>query len=419
MKSRAGLRTGLYVFMGCAIAAGLARFSPIHRAGEGSPADYRVLYLPAARNLLDGRGFSDASGQCVTRVPPGYPLYVAACLYVGRLLGVGGDRFVAIGDIVCAGLIGCLLWWLGAQLWAARAAIQAVAAWALYPMALWLYSAPSTEAPYMVFLGLELVLALLSVRGARPKPWLAVLCGAAGGMGALVRPFAIGLPVVIAIWASGSFWPRGRRGALAMGLWMLAGYALAVAPWEAFAYARTGRVIPLSTAGAATMRDGLTFAVNLKSYRRGIHLPLGIEEVMARIRQATTNADPPARILGVLGEEYRRRPIDTTGLLLLKAARCFYGTDSHRHETAVLAIQTAVLLVLGLAWRRACRMGGDIRRVAWLVFWIGTYSLGVNLLGASLARYMIPAMLPAFLLLPALWRPGAQSPNSVEGVTGG
>ncbi|MGC8667527.1 MAG: glycosyltransferase family 39 protein [Chthonomonadales bacterium] len=409
------MRLGWLSFLGCMLAAAAVRFSPVHRAAGAVPADYRVLYLPLARNLVAGKGYVDAAGEFVTRVPPGYPFYVAACLSIGRILGVSGDIMVAAADVLCAGLVGWLLWLLGARLWDGQAAAIAAGAWALYPVSLWLYSAPSTEAPYMVFLMLELILVLRVVQLSKSSPWLAFACGAVGGVGALIRPFAIGLPVLFAVWTAVILWRSGRSTAMALATLMLLGYAVSVAPWEAFAYARTGRVIPLSTAGAPTMRDGLTFAVNPKAYRRGVNVPPGILQVMADIRRATTDRDTPGHILGVVANEFGRQPLRVTGLILLKVARSFYGTDSQRHEAAAFMIQVLCLVALGASWMRARRTSVDARRAAELTAVIVIYSLAMDVLGASIARYIVPALLPGFLLLPALW---LRRTRSTEGAGG-
>jgi len=414
-RSLLALQPGMVAFLGCMLAASAARFTPIHRFAGADPADYRVLYLPLARNLTEGHGFTNAEGEFVTRVPPGYPLYLAACLFAAAKIGVDAGTLVALADVLCAGLSGWLLWRIGARLWGDRTAVVVAGTWALYPIALWLYSAPSTEAPYMVLLMLQIGAALLVVLGAEGAVWLAFACGAAGGIGALVRPFSIGLPLLFALWTLVILWRRDGRTAIKLAAWMVLGYGVSVAPWEIYAYSKTAHVIPLSTAGAPTMRDGLIFAVNDKRYRLRLRLPQGVLDVMEHIRASTSSSDAATRILRVVGEEFRHHPLQVTELMLLKAVRSMYGTDSRRYEGVTLTVQAIYVLALGMAWKRARRGSLAVRRAAELVGIIAIYSLVMDIVGASIVRYLVPAMLPACLVVPALWLGDSTRGQSREG----
>ncbi|MCI0407658.1 MAG: hypothetical protein L0191_03675, partial [Acidobacteria bacterium] len=98
----------------------------------------------------------------------------------------------------------------------------------------------------------------------------------------------------------------------------------------------------------------------------------------------------PAAIGGFLLRELRSKPWTVLKLLILKAARAFYATDSQRSErpVALLQIPFSLLALLGarLAWR------SDIqgRRFLGLLVPLVLYSWGMTIVVLSIVRYMLP-----------------------------
>lgn len=91
----------------------------------------------------------------------------------------------------------------------------------------------------------------------------------------------------------------------------------------------------------------------------------------------------------------------STKLLLLKALRSWYATDSARYETVILPIQIVYLLLIlwGFiaAWKSksTSRLYAVYIALTTLYFWLATTS------ALSILRYMIPAMCLLMTLIPA------------------
>ena len=86
----------------------------------------------------------------------------------------------------------------------------------------------------------------------------------------------------------------------------------------------------LSTGGAPSIRDGLTFAVTSKVYHQEIKVP---EDVAALMRDILIHSDERRSLDGVvsvLTKQLRTQPLIVAKLFTLKVARSWYGIDSGR-----------------------------------------------------------------------------------------
>ena len=89
-------------------------------------------------------------------------------------------------------------------------------------------------------------------------------------------------------------------------------------------------------------------------------------------------------------------------LIAMKAARSWYATDSGRFQIPILAIQLVTMGLILLSTRAAWTSGGPQRLLACGIWGVIAYFWGMTVLVLSIARYMVPAIGLAFLLLPAL-----------------
>src|SRR5207253_9124552 len=142
-----------------------------------------------------------------------------------------------------------LLLLLGRILPSASASLASAVIWITYPFAQWLTGQPNSEVPFMLFLyaGLALFWYLL-IR--RRRAWaLFFLCGSVLGIAMLIRPIAIGIALVLGVvtWLVRQDLPRRSRVLLITML--LCGNLLALLPWEAWVYSKTGKIISISTSG--------------------------------------------------------------------------------------------------------------------------------------------------------------------------
>jgi hypothetical protein len=242
-----------------------------------------------------------------------------------------------------------------------------------------------------------------------PGPFF--LTGLLVGAAMLIRPIAIGLGGVLALllW----FFTRGRpfrlRATLVAAL--LVGNAAMVLPWEAWVYAKTGRLILLSEVGSSTLKVGWMFG--LQEGLPEVKETFG-EDVADLMHEFATAEDGGSlrTVLGILIHEAPRRPVAVARLVFLKLTRGWYGTESIRFERTILLVQAFYLPLLLLAGWRAWR-GGPAGRVAALCTGLLIlYFWGMAFLFIPMVRYLTPVQGLAFILLPGAllrWPPWPQS----------
>lgn len=359
-------------------------------------SDYASSYEPAARSLLAGHG-PTVGGELVTGYPPGYPLILAGIFGVSHWLGVPEETSLSAFAVICMALASMFIFVLARMFWGVRPALISALLWMTYPFALWLTKQPNSELPFMVIFYGGLCLFWYAL-ARRLSARVYFLCGLVFGVAMLVRPIAMGIGLVAAavVW----FVPRelNRRVRAALIAMLLLGNLSAVLPWEAWAYHKTGQVIPLSTNGVRSMRDGMTFAVVSKGYRQNSSAPADVVTVMddirAHIDEIRTFRDVPPIML----REFRARPVAVTKLVLIKLARSWYATDSGRKELPILFIQLGYLLLVGWAGWKSWRAGGINRAFLVSALFLVAYFWGMTFLALSILRYMVPVCGLLFVL---------------------
>lgn len=368
---------------------------------ENQSSDYTGFYEPVARNIVNGLGIT-VDGEVATRYPPGFPIIVAGAFAAGNVVGLSDDAALVGLRLLCAGLSAVLVFALARLVWPSLGALIAAAAWITYPFGLWLTKQPNSE---IAFIPLFLGAVYLLWRGLLRSPrawWLFLGAGCLAGAAMLVRPQAIALGLVLAVLVI-LFARVGWAARAGLALLVVLGNLLVVVPWEREVYAETGEIIPLSTGGPVSIKDGLTFLVAPKDYRRELDHDEDLEAFMSIFIERRPEMKGPREIVEVVSEEAVREPGLFSRFMAIKAVRSWYGTDSREFEGATMALQLAyfVLAVAGswYAWRR----GGDLRRMIsgnWLIilyFWAMTFIV------VPLLRYMLPVMGLLMVALPGVY----------------
>ena len=378
------------------------------RANEQS--DYPAYYKPVAENILAGRGISRDNENPATAYPPGYSLLLAAIFELSSWTGVSEEFGLSVFGAVGMALTCGFIFVLARGLFGPVAALLSSLAWMTYPFALWLTKQPNSEIPFMVLFFGGLTLFWYAMARQKTTHWF-LSCGVIFGLGMLVRPIIIGIAIVLSIviwYGRKELRPRARAFLIAM---LLLGNIAAVAPWEAFVYQRTGKVIPLSTNGVKGIRDGLTYGIDTKGYREVTGVSPDVSLVMRDIMGQIDQITDVRKLAIVMGHEFRSYPGAVTKLLLLKIARSWYATDSRRSELPILLIQIVYLGLLSWGAWRCWKLGGIHRTFVAGTLLVVFYFWGMTVLVLSILRYMIPAMGLLFVLI------GARHPRSKFGVT--
>jgi len=385
-----------FVFCG-ALAVALVFWAAAPRLQLGTPSDFDGFHRPVAESLLRGRGLTADGETLATRYPPGYALLLAGVWAATAPVGLTPAAGVLTLNLVSVGLSAVFLCEIASLVTTPVAGLMAAALWMTYPFMLVLSRAPLTELPFCALFYAGLLLWARSLRRSGRGALVALAGGALLGAAMLVRPIAIGAPLVLAciILASGHGAWRRR---VALGAALLCGALLAVLPWEILVLRRTGQLIPLSTGGPPSIRDGLTFAVHPgKAYRRPREIPADIRAVQMAVLERYSRLNGVGAIAEVIFEQARQRPLALFKFVVWKAARAWYGTDTGRWEWPILPIQLIYLLVMAAGAVIAFR-NPDTRGLALVLAALIAYFWVMTVLTLSILRYMLPAMGLGFAL---------------------
>lgn len=383
------VRDGLLVAVAAALVSGSFLLFVVPRAPRPLPPDFLDHYSPLAHSLLDGKGYRNASGQPAVVYPPGYPLILAGLFYFSDATGMGQAATLGMFNVLCGMGIAVLLLCIGKSLFGRHVALIGTLIWITYPLNVWLVRFPCTELPFML---LFFTAVFFVLRGIVRKSSLETLSFAAGvliGAGSLIRPFAflMSLTILPVLWHSSDRRSVVKR-LIPCGL-LLLGNFVAILPWEAWVYKESGMLIPLATSLRTSMLDGLS---RLDTPGQVLPVPADVRTFLQDILRRSEELGSPTAIGGVLLRELSSKPATVLKLLILKAVRALYGTDSQRLEQPVALVQIPYCLLALFGARLAWRSGIHGRRFLGLLVPVVLYSWGLTIAVVSSVRYMVPIL---------------------------
>ena len=363
-----------------------------------SPSEFATLnmdYAPQVNALLTG------TKEFSARYPPIFPLLLVGLYHLSIALHLQLGVTLAIFIASCTG-IGCsLVYVLARSVWGAGfATLLSAILWSWYIIPLWLTTYPSPETPFILVLVGSVLVFWKAVSAREFVAWRLAIAGVLIGVAMLIRPIALGIGIIFALLFC--FLRRDLRTGTRVWLaaLLLGANILTILPWEVWVFRQYGKIVPLSTGGAQSTLDGLTYAVDPHN-NRNARIPADVEELQRDIlaRQEVELRSMSA-ISSYLADEFARRPIAVVKLFALKAANSWYATDSTRYDKYVLILQALFLPLSLLGTWHAWRRGGQARHWAIVVWSITLWLWAMTIVVLSIARYMTPAMALMVTLIP-------------------
>jgi 4-amino-4-deoxy-L-arabinose transferase-like glycosyltransferase len=368
--------------------------------------DYERYYKQVALNILENRGLTETDGTPAVKHPPGHPIFLAGVFRLADFIGLQREQLLLLVSIGLHSAAATLLGWFASRFWPIESALICAFLWATYLPALWLIPLFNSETPFIPLFLSSMVAFWIAGRPKadnRLRYGPLALSGGCLGAAMLFRPIALAiLPVLIVLLLMRSN-QRAFRMRVAAAAIVLASSMAMILPWEAWMYRHLGRFELLSSGGFPSVIDGLTYARD-KELTESLSIDPAVAALMEDLdaRYNDGEIDGFGRLIPYLAREFRQSPGTVLKLAFVKLGRCWYATDSHRRETALLLLQIPYL-VLGVwggarAWRKSAAHKELVVLAIVLVLanWLMTFMV------LSIARYMAPIMMFVILLIPAI-----------------
>ncbi len=366
-----------------------------------------AIYQAQAEGLVAHGASLDPNGQPETRVPPGYPLFVAAFL----VAGLGYEGTIVAQHAIWIALVAAVVWlvWRASRRSSAAVTAGVITALDLPGVQSSLTVLSETLAAALLLAAVVCTLMAIRSTAARSAAWWSIAAGGLAGMTALVRPIAmlLGLPLAIAIVAAAD---RRRRFAGAAAL--LAASLVLPGLWT-LRNAREAGVATMSSlgginllyfraAGTLAIRDPGGIEANLLRRREELEqracrqLEADYQRPCASLSWAERSGQYAATALPViLGDPIATGRQAARGLAMI----VFGGGASLLSELTgiseraargwclVYTVPLAVLAVAGIPywWRRD-------REVAWLAVLVIAYMFGMALGAEAYSRFRVPVI---------------------------
>lgn len=374
--------------------------------------DLTVYYLPVSERFADGHGITTAAGQVADLHAPGMVILLAGEQLLARLLGASMDSMLAATGAVAFAATGVVLHRLHAVRFGRRAATAGLIAFLIYPLTWWTFLASNVEVAFTPLVA-SIALICSSVLRARSATRAQLVgLGLLLGVTTLIRPNAILLaaPIVYVLSRcqpdvdTGSA-PATRYRHIATRAILVVGTALIViTPWVTWASVASERLVPVASSAPATMQAGLEVGSGRDEESGSSWIPDGAR------RFARAAADNPGATTGeVIGNTLSEAIDDPTGaaqMLLSKATRSWYGTESLERDNLLLITQVLFGTSTFVGWWTIRRTDSDY----------ATFIAGVLLTGwvTAVATLSIVRFLSPFLIV-AVWL----APLGIRSISGG
>jgi len=237
------------------------------------------------------------------------------------------------------------------------------------------------------------------------------------GTAIMIRPIAIGLPIILFIVAvlvrNSSISKKVILGRISI---MIIGIGLVTIPWSIIVYELTGKMIFVTdgTLIINSLYNGMTFGITEIDQRMSIGLSSNVLAFMTAIKEVhessqdliklrlhslsrTYDINEASDVISLYVTMLWHSPITAAEMIYVKVTRAWYGTYSHRLETLVAILMAGYvgICIIGATTWRAAQVG--LRERAYLVFPVVGYFWILTAAFEPLVRYMVPSLGLMFL----------------------
>ena len=302
--------------------------------------DYSGYYEPVAQKLASGGGLFLGSKPAIV-YPCGIPIMYAVTFRLADAFGITKTTALRILEATLLTMTSITVSLLALLILSWRTALIASVLWSMYPFHLWLTKQPDSTSAFSLLLLLGAFVIVRWLDEGRHSAKYGCFVGFALGLAALIKPIAIALPAVVAGLACFRVAPCRPRQRILFASCVVIAYLILLSPWELWARKVSGQWIPLGTNGPNVLIDGLTFGTvrNVKPVWLPPKVRALTQDAVAHYQQLKTTGSLAKFIVTKTGEE----PIVVAQLFLIKAARSWYGSESHAFEKWILLIQLLYL----------------------------------------------------------------------------
>ena len=374
---------------------------------EIKAVDYNEFYKPVALNILSGKSIT-LNNVWATRNPPGFPFIIAFFGWFSHQLSLPFTNLLALMTLIFSAGSALLLFLIGEKIWGKLGGLIISLVWISYPISIYLFTQPNPEIPFIFFL-LASIYVVFHARDSRSPLLSLFFSGILIGISMLIRPLAIGLGVAIVFlyWLTSK--PKSRIMFLGVLIFIM-GNLLIISPWEYVTYQKTGNLIPLSTNGFNSMRDGWTFPADTKSYRQLFDGPEDVKEQASIIYDQSSKINSSSEFLNLLIRSFENEPITFVKFILLKLIMPWYGTDSGRLDRYIMFLQIPYLICIFSSLFLI--MVNKLIPKSYYIYaiFITLYFWTMAFIALPILRYLLPAFPLLFLSLPVLLLKAREGP---------